>query len=396
MTNRKDMIDDALLRPGRLELKIEVGLPEEKGRYQILKIHTKSMRESNRMQDDVDLVSLAKNTRNWTGAELAGLVRNAGSYACSRQLDTTDPAKPLKREDVKNVTVNKSDFDKAFIQTEPAFGVSADVLNDNVRNGLVDYGEDFSAIRKECKILIDQAMYSDFTRLVSILLVGPRGCGKTAFASTLALDSSFPFVKFLSAQDLVESSVEYVRREINTIFANAYKSAKSFIVIDDIERLLNYAAIGPMFSNNILQTLLTRVQQEPRTAGHKMVVIGTTSNLQLLQRLELTQSFHFVLNIPSVKGKEIATVLREIGTLGDKTDDETASSDSNEAEPGFSSIVCSQIAQRFEEMNGEIPIKRLFIIGERALQAERRRRGMPKTDKGSLTEQFFSCLSRYS
>ncbi len=44
MTNRKDMIDDALLRPGRLEVQVEIGLPKEQGRVDILNIHTNTMR----------------------------------------------------------------------------------------------------------------------------------------------------------------------------------------------------------------------------------------------------------------------------------------------------------------------------------------------------------------
>lgn len=49
MTNRIDMIDDALLRPGRFEVQIEIGLPNEQGRQDILKIHTKTMCESKRI-----------------------------------------------------------------------------------------------------------------------------------------------------------------------------------------------------------------------------------------------------------------------------------------------------------------------------------------------------------
>ena len=45
MTNRKDMIDDALMRPGRLEVKVEIGLPDEFGRQQILQIHTSRMQK---------------------------------------------------------------------------------------------------------------------------------------------------------------------------------------------------------------------------------------------------------------------------------------------------------------------------------------------------------------
>lgn len=71
MTNRMDMLDEAILRPGRLEVHIEIGLPDEDGRLQILKIHTSSMRESNRLHPDVSLHDLAKRSKNFSGAEIA-------------------------------------------------------------------------------------------------------------------------------------------------------------------------------------------------------------------------------------------------------------------------------------------------------------------------------------
>ncbi len=72
MTNRKDMIDDALLRPGRFEVHVEIGLPDEKGRLQILKIHTRKMKEIDFLGQDVDLGVLAANTKNFSGAEIEG------------------------------------------------------------------------------------------------------------------------------------------------------------------------------------------------------------------------------------------------------------------------------------------------------------------------------------
>ena len=59
MTNRKDMIDDALMRPGRLEVKVEIGLPDEFGRQQILQIHTSKMRNSGFLGSDVSIPNLA-------------------------------------------------------------------------------------------------------------------------------------------------------------------------------------------------------------------------------------------------------------------------------------------------------------------------------------------------
>merc|ERR1719414_2335000 len=55
MTNRKDLIDDALLRPGRLEVHVEISLPDDKGRNQILNIHTKSMRGAGHLDSTVSL-----------------------------------------------------------------------------------------------------------------------------------------------------------------------------------------------------------------------------------------------------------------------------------------------------------------------------------------------------
>jgi vesicle-fusing ATPase len=77
MTNRIDIIDPAILRPGRLEIHVEIGLPDEKGRLQILEIHTTRMREAKRLAADVDLKTLALQTKNFTGAELSSLVKNA-------------------------------------------------------------------------------------------------------------------------------------------------------------------------------------------------------------------------------------------------------------------------------------------------------------------------------
>jgi len=94
MTNRKDMIDDALLRPGRLEVHVEIGLPDKQGRIQVLNIHTKRMRENNRLTAEVfRLDELAEKTKNFSGAELEGLVKAASSYALTRCVDVKDLSK---------------------------------------------------------------------------------------------------------------------------------------------------------------------------------------------------------------------------------------------------------------------------------------------------------------
>jgi vesicle-fusing ATPase len=67
MTNRPDLLDEALTRPGRIELKIEIGLPDEHGRLQILQIHTGPLAKNSFLGKDVNLKELAERTKNFTG-----------------------------------------------------------------------------------------------------------------------------------------------------------------------------------------------------------------------------------------------------------------------------------------------------------------------------------------
>lgn len=95
-TNRVDLLDPALLRPGRFDRSIEIPLPDEKGREEILKIHTRKMK----LADDVDLAKLAKLTDNMSGAELSVIVKEAGIFVLRRrgkQISMEDFLKAYKK-----------------------------------------------------------------------------------------------------------------------------------------------------------------------------------------------------------------------------------------------------------------------------------------------------------
>ena len=89
MTNRRDLLDSAILRAGRFEVQIEIGLPNKEGRVEILKIHTKQLRKE-KLLENVDLNYLAKVTKNYTGAEIAALIQSANTFAFSRIHDIND------------------------------------------------------------------------------------------------------------------------------------------------------------------------------------------------------------------------------------------------------------------------------------------------------------------
>ncbi len=82
------------------------------------------------------------------------------------------------------------------------------------------------------------ASASHRTPLVSLLLHGDPGCGKTALAAHIAKTSDFPFVKVLSPENMIGFNEGAKCSAIKKVFEDAYKSELSCVVIDDIERLL--------------------------------------------------------------------------------------------------------------------------------------------------------------
>ena len=101
-TNRPDMLDPALLRPGRFDKILLVGAPEEQGRLQTLKIHTKNMP----LAKEVSLEKLSKETMGFTGADLEALAREAGMIAL--------------RESKEAKQVKQSHFEDALKKIKPS------------------------------------------------------------------------------------------------------------------------------------------------------------------------------------------------------------------------------------------------------------------------------------
>ncbi|XP_010899478.1 vesicle-fusing ATPase isoform X3 [Esox lucius] len=350
MTNRPDLIDDALMRPGRFEVKMEIGLPDEKGRVQILNIHTNKMRDFGLLAPDVDVKELAAETKNYSGAELEGLVRAAQSTAMNRHIKATATVE-VDTERAEKLQVTRSDFMGSLNNDiKPAFGSNQEDYASYIMNGIIKWGDPVTRVLDDGELLVQQTKNSDRTPLVAVLLEGPPHSGKTALAAQISESSEFPFIKICSPDKMIGFSENSKCLAIKKIFEDAYKSQLSCVVVDDIERLLDYVPIGPRFSNMVLQALLVLLKKTP-PKGRKLLIIGTTSRKDVLQEMEMLDAFSTTIHIPNIStGEHLVEALELLGSF---TDAERAT-----------------IGQHVKGKRVWIGIKKLLMLIEMSLQMD--------------------------
>uniref|UniRef100_A0A8D2NHR4 Vesicle-fusing ATPase n=1 Tax=Zonotrichia albicollis TaxID=44394 RepID=A0A8D2NHR4_ZONAL len=350
MTNRPDLIDEALLRPGRLEVKMEIGLPDEKGRFQILHIHTVRMREHQLLAEDVDIAELAVETKNFSGAELEGLVRAAQSTAMNRHIKASNKVE-VDMEKAESLRVTRGDFFASLENDiKPAFGTNQEDYASYIMNGIIKWGDPVTRVLDDGELLVQQTKNSDRTPLVSVLLEGPPHSGKTALAAKIAEESNFPFIKICSPDKMIGFSETAKCQAMKKIFDDAYKSQLSCVVVDDIERLLDYVPIGPRFSNLVLQALLVLLKKAP-PQGRKLLIIGTTSRKDVLQEMEMLNAFSTTIHVPNIAtGEQLMEALELLGNFKDKER--------------------STIAQNVKGKPVWIGIKKLLMLIEMSLQMD--------------------------
>jgi len=131
-------------------------------------------------------------------------------------------------------------------------------------------------------------------------MYGEQGTGKTTIASHFAKQSKFNFVKIITPERYVGIGPMGKINSIDKIFRDAYKSSSSLIVIDNIERIVEYVQTGPDFNNNVLQALIALLTKPPSNQECKFLIVATTSSIMTTELLELDKYFKVKLNAPTL------------------------------------------------------------------------------------------------
>ena len=111
-TNRPDLIDDALLRAGRLDRHVAVGEPDAEARREIFEIHTRDRP----LADDVDLDALVERTEGYVGADVEAVCREAAQTAVREHVEATDEG---RGSDVESIELTMAGFEAAIEEVDP-------------------------------------------------------------------------------------------------------------------------------------------------------------------------------------------------------------------------------------------------------------------------------------
>jgi len=282
-TNRPNAIDPALRRPGRFDREIEIGVPDKKGRLEILQIHTRNMP----LAEDVNLKKLAEVTHGYTGADIAALCREAAMKALRRYLPEINlDEERIPPQILEKMVVKMEDFMNAYKEITPTAMREIYVEVPTVK--WKDVGG-LEKVKAELTEAIEWPLKrpNAFKRLgikppKGILLYGPPGCGKTLLAKAVANESEANFIS-IKGPEIFSKWVGESEKAIREVFRKGRTAAPSIIFFDEIDAIaprrgLGYADSG--VTERVISQLLTEL--DGIESLENVVVMGATNRPDML------------------------------------------------------------------------------------------------------------------
>ena len=236
-TNRPDDIDEALRRPGRFDREIRILPPDEKGRKEILQIHTRGMP----LAKDVDLDYLASKTLGFTGADIEILCKEAALKAIRpyiaqfKDYDEKIPVDVLEKMEVK-----MEHFKEALNMVEPSAMREVHVTKSKIKwDDIGGLDEAKRALKEAVELpLKNPEIFKEVgvKPPKGILLYGPPGTGKTLLAKAVASEADANFI-YIKGPELVSKWVGESEKRIREIFKKARQVAPSVIFFDEFDSI---------------------------------------------------------------------------------------------------------------------------------------------------------------
>ena len=312
-TNRPESVDPALRRPGRFDREVEISVPNEDGRLEILQIHTRGMPIS----EDVNLKNLASELHGYTGADIKSLCREAAMKSIRRYLPEIDlETEKIPSEILKSMDIRWMDFYDAMHEVVPTAMREFYVERPKV------WWQDVGGLESTKEALRDNLILAmkkpdKFLKMgvkppKGALLYGPPGCGKTLLARAVATESGANMI-LVRGPEILSKWVGESEKAIREIFRKAKTSSPCVVIFDELDSLARFkVGEGGGVGETILSQLLTEIEEG---SSSRVVIIGISNRPDLLDssmlragRLDLILYVH----PPDEKGRfEIIKILAD-------------------------------------------------------------------------------------
>jgi transitional endoplasmic reticulum ATPase len=283
-TNRPNSIDAALRRFGRFDRELDIGVPDETGRMEVLRIHTKNMK----LADDVDLAKIAKNTHGFVGADLAQLCTEAGLQCIREKMDIIDiEDEKIDAAILDSMAVTNDHFKHAEGTTNPSSLRETVVEVPNVAWDDIGGLEDTKRQLQEMIAypLEHPDLYLKFGMNPSkgVLFYGPPGCGKTLLAKAIATECSSNFIS-IKGPELLTMWFGESESNVREVFDKARQSAPCVLFFDELDSIGiargKGAGGGSEASDRVINQLLT--EMDGIGVKKNVFIVGATNRPDIL------------------------------------------------------------------------------------------------------------------
>ncbi len=283
-TNRENSIDPALRRPGRFDREIEIGVPDKRGRKEMLQIHTRRMP----IEKDVDIDAIAEITYGFVGADIQALIKEAAMAALRRllpEIKTEETEGTVSKEILEKLRVHKGDFQEALKMVEPS--AMREILVEIPTTRWEDIGG-LEHVKQQLKEAVEWPLKKPevFKRMgikppKGILLFGPPGTGKTLLAKAVANESDANFIS-VKGPEILSKWVGESEKTIREIFRKAKQVAPTVIFFDELDSIAPKRGtdIGSKAGERVVDQLLTEIDGAEDIRD--VVVIGATNRPDII------------------------------------------------------------------------------------------------------------------
>lgn len=236
-TNRPNSLDPALRRFGRFDREIDIGVPDEIGRLEILRIHTKNMK----LGEDVDLEAVAKDTHGFVGSDVAALCTESALQCIREKMDIIDiEAEKIDTKILEAMAVTQEHFKFAMGSVNPASLRETHVEVPNIK------WEDIGGLEEVKKQLQEMILFpiehpEKFLKFgmqpsKGVLFYGPPGCGKTLLAKAVANECSANFIS-IKGPELLTMWFGESEANVRDVFDKARAASPCVLFFDELDSI---------------------------------------------------------------------------------------------------------------------------------------------------------------